>query len=131
MGTRYTTIVHSAFAGVGRLLERGVDLELILGTLVDAAAEALKAERGTLYLVDRARRQIFSKAAHLPELAEIRLDFGQGVAGSVAATGRTARLHAPSGCVRLAHWPAAAGRRTDLCARPADSPGAPYFRRLK
>ncbi len=77
---------------IGRLLERGVGLDLILDAIVDQVVNRLGADRGTLYLVDRNRQQIFSKAAHLPEIQEIRLDIGQGIAGMVAQTGKSSRL---------------------------------------
>ncbi len=73
---------------VGALLERGVDLDIVLSTMVDEVVERLDADRGTLYLLDRDRGQIFSKVAHLPELSEIRLELGQGVAGTVAESGK-------------------------------------------
>ena len=85
----------AGFATLGRLLERGVELDALLGAMVDEAKHALRADRGTLYLVDAANKQIFSKAAHLPELAEIRLAFGQGVAGVVVATASAINLGAP------------------------------------
>jgi Nif-specific regulatory protein len=52
----------------------------------------MDADRGTFYLVDRARGELFSKAAQLPELREIRLALGQGVAGFVARTGEAVNL---------------------------------------
>ena len=80
---------------VARLLERGVDLEVIVGAIVDYVKAALTAERCTLYLVDSARQEIFSRGAHLPELREIRLPIGRGVAGDVARTGELANISAP------------------------------------
>ncbi len=55
---------------------------------VDEAISRLRADRGTLYILDRARNELVSQAAHLPELAEIRLRFGEGVAGWVARRGQ-------------------------------------------
>jgi Nif-specific regulatory protein len=52
----------------------------------------MNADRGTIYLVDHGRGEVFSRAAHLPELDEIRLALGQGVAGYVAATGETVNV---------------------------------------
>lgn len=67
-------------------LTRGVDLNELLVSLVDTIVKNLAADRGTLYLVDGGRRTLTSMVAHLPELDEIQLSFGQGVAGSVAQT---------------------------------------------
>ena len=63
--------------------------------LVDQIAEALAADRGTFYLVDPEAGELFSKAAHLPELKQIRLKIGQGIAGTVAATGRCSTCRRP------------------------------------
>ena len=41
---------------VARLLERGVDLDAILGAIVDEVIHRLQADRGTLYLLDRDRQ---------------------------------------------------------------------------
>ncbi len=65
-----------------------VDLEAALQQVVDEVVELLDADRGTLYLVDHARSELVSRVAHLPELAEIRLRLGEGIAGTVAATGQ-------------------------------------------
>src|ERR1700742_1889803 len=71
---------------VGSLLQREVALDELLEQIVTKIAEALGADRGTLYLVDPEAGELFSKAAHLPELKQIRLKVGQGIAGTVAAT---------------------------------------------
>src|SRR4051812_40055123 len=72
---------------IGGLLHREIAIDDLLRRLVDRIAGVMDADRGTIYLVDRAKREVFSKAAHLPELEEIRLRLGQGVAGFVAETG--------------------------------------------
>jgi len=82
---------------VGPLLQREVDLDELLDQLVTKIAQALGADRGTLYLVDPEAGELFSKAAHLPELKQIRLKIGQGIAGTVAATGQTLNLPSAEG----------------------------------
>jgi Nif-specific regulatory protein len=77
---------------VGPLLQREVDLDQLLARLVGQIAEALGADRGTLYLVDPDAQELFSQAAHLPELKQIRLKIGQGIAGTVAKTGQLVNL---------------------------------------
>ncbi len=74
---------------LGELLDRELALGELLTALVRKIARAMRADRGTLYLLDRDRGELFSKAADLPELQEIRLRVGQGVAGHVAKTGQT------------------------------------------
>ncbi len=82
---------------VGGLLGKEVQLDDFLQTLVDRVAASMQADRGTLYLVDPARQELFSRAAHLPELAQIRLKVGQGLAGHVAKTGERVNVPDPSG----------------------------------
>jgi Nif-specific regulatory protein len=68
-------------------LTRGVEINTLLVTLVDTITKNLKADRGTLYLVDGARRRLTSMIAHLPEIERIELAFGQGIAGACAEQG--------------------------------------------
>jgi Nif-specific regulatory protein len=68
-------------------LDRQVDLEEVMRLAVDEVRVALHADRGTIYLVDHARGQLVTRIADLPELAEIRLKIGEGIAGTVASTG--------------------------------------------
>jgi transcriptional regulator with GAF, ATPase, and Fis domain len=76
-------------------LTRGVELSALLEALVDTIVKQLKGDRGTLYLVDGASRTLTSIIAHLPELEQIRLGFGQGIAGTVAAEGRALAVPEP------------------------------------
>ena len=79
---------QAILSAVGGLLGREIAIDDFLRRLVDEIREAMQADRGTIYLVDRAKGEVFSKVADLPpELGEIRLKLGQGVAGYVAATG--------------------------------------------
>jgi Nif-specific regulatory protein len=81
---------------VGDLLGREVNLDEVLHTLVDRIAASMQADRGTLYLVDHPRQELFSRAAHLPELKQIRLRMGQGIAGEVAKGGRAINIPSAS-----------------------------------
>jgi Nif-specific regulatory protein len=71
-----------------RFTDRQVDLDEVLRQLVDASAKQLGGERGTLYLVDHARQELVSRVAKLVEISEIRLRMGEGIAGTVARSGR-------------------------------------------
>jgi signal transduction histidine kinase len=53
------------------------------------ATESVGADRGTLYLVDGARKELWSKVLQGTDLVEIRLPFGKGLAGHVAQTGES------------------------------------------
>ncbi len=84
----------SVLLSVGGLVGQEVNLDAFLHQVVDRVAASMQADRGTLYLVDHARGELFSRAAHLPEIKQIRLKLGQGVAGTVAHSG--ARVNIPS-----------------------------------
>jgi Nif-specific regulatory protein len=77
-------------------LTRGIELDALLVAIVDTIVDRLAAERGTLYLVDGRTRTLSSVVAHLPELERIRLDFGQGIAGTVAAEGAILNVSNPA-----------------------------------
>ena len=91
----------SVLMAIGPLLSREVDLDELLDEIVTQIAEALGADRGTIYLVDPEAGEVFSKAAHLPELKQIRLKLGQGIAGTVAATGAMVNLPRVDGDMRF------------------------------
>ncbi len=74
------------------LEHRQLDLDVVLRRIVDETTRQLHADRGTLYLVDHATRELVSRVAHLPEIAEIRLRIGEGVAGWVAAEASAVRI---------------------------------------
>jgi Nif-specific regulatory protein len=77
---------------VGGMLRGEVHLDDFLQSIVDRVAASMQADRGTLYLLDPSRQDLFSRAAHLPELSQIRLKLGQGVAGHVAQQGQPVRV---------------------------------------
>ena len=77
----------SVLLAVGDLLRSEVDVDRLLARIVDLIVDAMDADRGTLFLTDPKTGELYSKVAHLPELPEIRLKPGQGIAGQVAVTG--------------------------------------------
>src|SRR5207253_133370 len=60
--------------------------------ILTVARNELGVERGTLYFVDDERQEIWAKIAGGLS-GEIRLPIGQGLAGSVAATGQEVVIH--------------------------------------
>ncbi|WP_342381846.1 sigma 54-interacting transcriptional regulator [Myxococcus stipitatus] len=82
---------------LGGLVGREVDLDAFLQSLMDRIAATMQADRGTLWLLDPARRELFSRAAHLPEVSQIRVKLGQGVAGTVAQLGQPINVPDPRG----------------------------------
>ncbi|MFN7971555.1 MAG: GAF domain-containing protein [Acidobacteriota bacterium] len=78
----------SVLLSVARLVGEPVDLDHLLSRVMEAVIRAMDADRGTLFLLDRARGEIWSRAGRLPPGPEIRLPVGTGIAGHVARTGR-------------------------------------------
>ncbi|MBI4535908.1 MAG: GAF domain-containing protein, partial [Ignavibacteriae bacterium] len=74
-----------------QLLNSSLDLKKILGVLVDLATKHLDAERGTIYLIDRERKELWAEVLQ-KESIEIRLPLGKGIAGYVGKTGKTVNL---------------------------------------
>ncbi len=84
------TIVESVALAAAPFLTRGVELTELLGALVDAVVRQIGADRGTLYLVDGAARTVTSIISNAP--GSIVLQLGQGLAGTVAASGTAVRV---------------------------------------
>jgi phosphoserine phosphatase RsbU/P len=70
-----------------RLLNSTLDLAELLDLILKIARTEVKADRGTVFLVDRRRNELWSIAASGLDHQELRIAFGQGVAGRVATTG--------------------------------------------
>ena len=64
-----------------------LDLDKLLGLILDAATKSIDADRGTLYLVDSIKKELWSKVLQGENMVEIRLPVGKGLAGYVAETG--------------------------------------------
>jgi sigma-B regulation protein RsbU (phosphoserine phosphatase) len=64
-----------------------LDLSELLSRILDVAKSQVEAERGTLFLVDEKREEVWSLIAHGLGKKEIRLALGKGIAGHVAKTG--------------------------------------------
>src|SRR3972149_2060941 len=69
-----------------------LDLPELLGLIPKMARENTGADRGSLFLVDHERKEIWSLLAHGLEQKEIRLPMGKGIAGAVAETGEIVNL---------------------------------------
>jgi sigma-B regulation protein RsbU (phosphoserine phosphatase) len=74
-----------------KLINSSIEADQLFASILTVARKELGVERGTLYFVDEARREIWAKVAE--QAAEIRLPFGRGLAGTVAATGQEIILH--------------------------------------
>jgi sigma-B regulation protein RsbU (phosphoserine phosphatase) len=83
-----------AMLTVSHGLATTVDLDDLLTLIVNELVHAINAERGTLYLIDEARGELFSRVLldDTDDLKEIRLQLGEGLAGHVAATGEVLNI---------------------------------------
>jgi nitrate/nitrite-specific signal transduction histidine kinase len=78
------------------------DIDKVLTRIVETARETLSAERATLYVIDHAKDELWSRVLTrgnepgVTELTEIRLPLdGQSLAAEVARTGTVLRIDAP------------------------------------
>src|SRR5688572_24667112 len=69
---------------LGAMIAREVELDELLKTFGLRVAEALGADRATLWLLDAHTEELRSRVANLPELDELRMPVGRGVVGYVA-----------------------------------------------
>ena len=69
---------------VSRYMAATTDLDILLGTIVEAACEVLECERATIFLFDRDTDELYSRVATGAD--EIRFPADRGIAGSAAQT---------------------------------------------
>ncbi|MBI5532609.1 MAG: sigma-54-dependent Fis family transcriptional regulator [Deltaproteobacteria bacterium] len=82
----------SLLVDLATLLAREVDLDAMLSMACERVAEALQADRATVWLIDAERGDLVTRVALLPEVPQLRQPAGKGVAGIVARTGEVLRL---------------------------------------
>ncbi len=75
-----------------KIINSTLNLDKLLGVILEAATLSLEADRGTLYLVDDLKQELWSKVAQGDDMVEIRLPVGKGIAGHVAKTGETINI---------------------------------------
>ncbi len=75
-----------------KIVNSTLDLDKLLGLILDSAVKSIDADRGTVYLVDPIKREIWSKVLQGDNMVEIRLPLGKGIAGYVAQTGETINI---------------------------------------
>src|SRR5258708_25791764 len=84
---RLRTLVEAS-----KLINSSIEPDTLFASILTVARNELHVERGTLYFVDEAAQEIWTKIAG--DLStEIRLPIGKGLAGIVAATGEPVILH--------------------------------------
>lgn len=79
----------NAIQSISEVLTTQIHLDDLLRLIVDKVTAVIGADRGTLYLIDEERDELYSKILleDRQVLSEIRIKRGTGVAGHVAATG--------------------------------------------
>ncbi len=80
----------NAMHTVSAVMISNPNLDDLLRLIVNKLVNVIDADRGTLYLIDEARGELWSRILQSEEggLSEIRLKIGEGVAGYVAASGQ-------------------------------------------
>lgn len=81
-----------ALVEIGLALSSTLDTDALLALVVDRTAHLVSADGATLFLVDPATGELWSKVLKGSQLREIRLEPGRGVAGWVARSGRAAAV---------------------------------------
>ncbi|MFC1555826.1 PP2C family protein-serine/threonine phosphatase [candidate division KSB1 bacterium] len=66
-----------------------LDIDELLTEMLRIAQEGTEADRGTIYLVDNEKQEIYSRVLIGKEISEIRMPIGTGISGTVARTGKT------------------------------------------
>ena len=79
-----------ALLRIARELNIARDMATLLKRIAEEAAELLDADRASIFIWDRANRQVVAKPALGLDAAELRLADDQGVVGQVIQTGRPA-----------------------------------------
>ncbi len=98
-------------------LHSTLDLDQLLGLILETAADGVGADRGTVFLLDGS--ELWSRVLSGDRKLDIRLPLGQGIAGAVAASGETVRIEDAYADPRFDRsWDKKSGYRTRtvLCA---------------
>ncbi len=77
---------------VGKAINAEMDLDALLTLIVERATRLLQADRSSLFLVDREKKELWTKVAEGLETTEIRIPLGTGIAGAVAVSGETVNI---------------------------------------
>lgn len=95
---RHTESTNSKMENLHQLIEAAksvnstLDLDKLLKTILDIAVHTITADRGTLYLLDEQKKELWSKVFQGNEMIDIRLPVGKGIAGKVAETGEVINI---------------------------------------
>jgi signal transduction histidine kinase len=102
-----------ALREVGLALGTTLDLDQLLELILHKMTDAVEADRATLYLLDDQKQELHSRIIQGDEVRSIRLRFGQGIAGTVAQTGKALLVNDPYSDPRFnPEWDMTSGYRT-------------------
>ena len=102
-----------ALQDVGAALNSTLDLQELLTLVVDRISKAMEADRSTLYVLDDDTGELWARVAQGEQFLEIRLAVGEGLAGTVAASGRSLNIKDAYQDPRFdAEWDRRSGYRT-------------------
>jgi len=77
---------------IGKALASELDLDQLLGLIMEKITILMEADRSTLFLLSDDGVELWSKVLQGGELYEIRLNVGEGIAGWVADSGETVNI---------------------------------------
>jgi len=82
-----------ALLKIARTISAEIDLDMLLKTIAEQTKFALKADRCTVFLIDKNKNELWSKVAlGVDNHTEIRFSAEKGLAGHVAKTGETVNI---------------------------------------
>lgn len=91
-GQRSISVVQelNAMRTVSEVMTSNIQLDDLLSLILNKLITTIGAERGTIFLVDEARGELWSRVLlnEVGPLSEIRVKIGEGFAGMAAATGQ-------------------------------------------
>ncbi|MGB2867695.1 MAG: GAF domain-containing protein, partial [Bacteroidota bacterium] len=90
--TRYYVRRLESLVEASKILNTTFDLDKLLTLILDLATRNLNAARGTIYLLDEVKKELWSRVLKGKKVVEIRLPVGTGIAGYVAKTGKTVNV---------------------------------------
>jgi signal transduction histidine kinase/putative methionine-R-sulfoxide reductase with GAF domain len=84
--------ITAALRDVGVALGTTLDLDQLLELILEKITDLLDADRATLYLLDESKEELVSRVAVGDAIRSVRMKVGEGIAGTVARTGKTIRV---------------------------------------
>ncbi|HET6346295.1 MAG TPA: HD domain-containing phosphohydrolase [Myxococcota bacterium] len=77
---------------IAKAMTRERDLDALLGLILDAAAKVVHADRASLWIVDRAQQELWTRVVQGMGSKRLRIPITKGIAGWVAQTGQVVNI---------------------------------------